>query len=58
VEHAPATKHPQKHPRNEECPGLGGLGGVPTQAIGASFWLGFSEGATLVAAPSERINLE
>ena len=25
---------------NEECPGLGGLGGVPTQAIGASFWLG------------------
>ena len=23
---------------NKKCPGLGGLGGAPTQAIGASFW--------------------
>jgi hypothetical protein len=32
----------QGWPRSPEkgCPGLGELGGVPTQAVGASFWIG------------------
>ena len=27
-------------PRFEKCPGVGGRGGLPAHAIGASFWIG------------------